>query len=205
MASHAKKTTAKDRLLRAGMALCTEGGFQAMRLEKVLQQSGVPKGSFYHYFSSKKAFGLAVIDAYSDYFYTKLQRSLEDETASPLQRLKNFAQDAENGMQRHNYLRGCLVGNLGQEMAALDEDFRQRLEAVLKRWEALTQQCLQAAQQAGEIHAKLDTAQFAQFFWIGWEGAILHAKLRKSPLPMRLFMDSFIASMRPSLALYHNA
>ncbi len=184
-----------------GMALCTEGGFQAMRLEKVLQQSAVPKGSFYHYFSSKKAFGLAVIDAYSDYFHAKLERSLADETVSPLQRIKNFARDAENGMQRHHYLRGCLVGNLGQEMATLDEDFRQRLEAVLRRWEALTQQCLQAAQDAGEIHASLDTEQFSQFFWIGWEGAILRAKLRQSPQPMRLFMDSFIASLRPGLAL----
>lgn len=192
----ATKKTTKEKLIRTGMELCTEGGFQAMALEQVLRKSGTPKGSFYYYFPSKKDFGFAVIDAYSDYFYAKLQRSLEDPKHTPLQRLRNFALDAEQGMERHGYLRGCLVGNLGQEMAALDNEFRERLESVLKRWEALTRECLAAAQQASEIHKDLDVNRLAEFFWIGWEGAILRAKLSRSAEPMRVFMEGFLAGLQ---------
>ena len=35
-------------------------------------------------------------------------------------------------MARHAYRRGCLIGNLGQEMSALPESYRDRLEAVFR-------------------------------------------------------------------------
>ncbi|HAC27609.1 MAG TPA: TetR family transcriptional regulator, partial [Marinobacter hydrocarbonoclasticus] len=43
---------------------------------------------------------------------------------SPLARIQAFVDDARAGMHRFGYRRGCLIGNLGQEMAALPESFR---------------------------------------------------------------------------------
>jgi TetR/AcrR family transcriptional repressor of nem operon len=39
-------------------------GFTAVGLNEILVPSGVPKGSFYHYFNSKEAYGEALIDSY---------------------------------------------------------------------------------------------------------------------------------------------
>ena len=167
-----------------------------MGVEHVLRGAGVPKGSFYHYFPSKKAFGLAVIDAYADYFGSKLERVLDNPAASPLQRLKDFVAEAERGMKKHDFQRGCLVGNLGQEMAGLDDEFRERLEAVLRSWERRTSACLQAAKDAGEIPESMDADRLAEFFWIGWEGAILRAKLTRSSLPMHVFSQGFLALLK---------
>lgn len=192
----AHRISARERLIRVGVELCTQGGFQAMGVEQVLRGAGVPKGSFYHYFPSKKAFGLAVIDAYADYFCTKLQRVLENPAASPLQRVNDFVLEAERGMKKHDFQRGCLVGNLGQEMAGLDDEFRERLEAVLKTWEYQTSACLRAAQEAGEISSGLDAGRLAEFFWIGWEGAILRAKLTRSSHPMHVFAQGFLAILK---------
>ncbi|HLT99798.1 MAG TPA: TetR/AcrR family transcriptional regulator [Burkholderiaceae bacterium] len=187
--------TARDRLIRTGVELCTQGGFQAMGIEQVLSQSGVPKGSFYHYFRSKKEFGLAVIDAYAVYFCKKLQRVLTNAEESPLTRLRSFVDEACDGMSRHEFQRGCLVGNLGQEMAALDNEFRNQLENVLKLWEAQTARCLEEAQAAGELQPSHDVERLAEFFWIGWEGAILRAKLTRSPRPMRLFAEEYLVRL----------
>src|SRR5690606_12202144 len=188
--------TARDRLIRTGVELCTQGGFQAMGIEQVLSQSGVPKGSFYHYFRSKKEFGLAVIDAYADYFCKKLHRVLTNAGETPLARLQSFVEEAGRGMAKHDFQRGCLVGNLGQEMAALDNEFRHQLEQVLKLWQAQTARCLKEAQEAGELDPSLDAERLAEFFWIGWEGAILRAKLTRSTRPMRVFAEGFLAQLK---------
>lgn len=186
----------RENLIRAGVELCTQSGFQATGVELVLRKAGVPKGSFYHYFPSKKEFGFAVVDAYADYFCAKLKRILENPDASPLQRLTDFMEEAERGMEKHQFQRGCLVGNLGQEMAGLNDEFRERLEAVLKLWEGQTSKCLKAAQDAGELSTELDADQLAEFFWIGWEGAILRAKLTRSAYPMHLFAQGFMACLK---------
>lgn len=178
-------------LIRAGVAMLTQKGYSAVGVDEILRQAQVTKGSFYHCFESKEAFGQALIAAYADYFARKLDRCLLDEATAPLQRLRHFIADATHGMQRHGFARGCLVGNLGQEMGALPASFRQQLENVLQDWQARTAACLRAAQQAGEIAPWHDCAALAQFFWIGWEGAVLRAKLQASAAPLQLYAQGF--------------
>ena len=177
------------------MALLSEKGYSATGLEEVLRSAGVPKGSFYHYFSSKDVFGAALIEAYATYFVRKLDRWLLDERTAPLQRIRNFVADARDGMARYEFRRGCVVGNLGQEMSALPELFRDRLHGVLLDWQARTERCLREAQAVGEIAADADCAALAAFFWIGWEGAVLRAKLERSPEPLDLFAPLFLTCL----------
>ena len=183
----------RARLLRRGVAILTEKGFNAVRIEEVLTAAEVPKGSFYYYFGSKEDFGFALIDEYADYFAAKLDRWFEDQTLAPLDRLRAFIADARQGMARHEFRRGCLVGNLGQEMGALPPSFRDRLTAVLRDWEARTARCLTAARDAGEIPADADCVRLAEFFWIGWEGAVLRTKLERDPAALDTFAEQFLA------------
>lgn len=182
-------------MIRVGVAALSEKGYSATGLEEVLRGAGVPKGSFYHYFASKDAFGIELIDTYAAYFARKLDRWLLDEKTEPLQRLRNFVADARAGMARFEFRRGCVIGNLGQEMNALPETFRARLHGTLLDWQARTERCLLAAKAAGEIPAEADCAALAAFFWIGWEGAVLRAKLERSLEPLDLFANHFLACL----------
>ena len=178
-------------LVRTGVAVLTEKGYSAVGIDEVLRLAAVPKGSFYHCFESKEAFGQALIAAYAGYFARKLDRWLLDAGTPPLQRLRHFIEDAEQGMARHGFRRGCLVGNLGQEMGTLPESFRAQLEQVFLDWQARTAACLAEAQRAGEVSARHDCAALAAFFWIGWEGAVLRAKLERSAVPLRVYAQGF--------------
>jgi TetR/AcrR family transcriptional repressor of nem operon len=186
----------RARLLRTGVALLTEKGFSAVGVDEILASADAPKGSFYHYFGSKEAFGLELIDAYAAYFARKLDRWFDDAERAPLDRLRDFIADARSGMARYHYRRGCLVGNLGQEMGALPEPFRMRLAAVFKDWEARTSRCLRLAQEAGDIPKGIDCDSLAHFFWIGWEGAVLRAKLEKRPDALDIFAQGFLAMIQ---------
>lgn len=186
----------RARLLRTGLAILTEKGFSAVGVEEILASADVPKGSFYHYFGSKEAFGLALIDAYAAYFARKLDRWFDDAERAPLERLRNFIADARSGMARYGYRRGCLVGNLGQEMGALPEPFRKRLAAVFRDWEMRTSRCLRLAQETGDIPKGIDCDSLAHFFWIGWEGAVLRAKLERRPDALDVFARGFLAMIQ---------
>ncbi|BHO58354.1 TetR family transcriptional regulator [Burkholderia contaminans] len=178
-------------LLRTGLEILTEKGFSATGLDEILGRAGVPKGSFYHYFDSKEAFGLELIDRYAEFFARKLDRHFSQPERSPLARVRAFVDDARDGMARHAYSRGCLIGNLGQEMGTLPESFRARLRATFEDWQHRLAECLRAAQQAGELADSADPAELAAFFWIGWEGAVLRAKLERSDGPLVLFAQFF--------------
>lgn len=182
-------------LLRRGLEIMTEQGFTSTGLDFLLKQVGVPKGSFYHYYENKQAFGLAVLDEYARYFAERLDQWLLDENLSPLERLVGFVQSAKAGMARHDYRRGCLVGNMGQEISLLPEAFRDPLETIFLDWQAKLTRCLQAAQQVGELGRQANCAELAAFFWIGWEGAVLRARLVRNDAPLNTFIAGFLRGL----------
>lgn len=176
----------RDELVHIGVRILTEKGYGNTGLDEILRTAGVPKGSFYHYFPSKEAYGLAVVEHYAQYFAKRLARAFDDASLDPLDRLRRFVTEACAGMVRHEFRRGCLVGNLGQELGALNDAFGTRLEAVLAGWQTRVADCLRAAITAGELAPDADPEALAAFFWIAWEGAILRAKLARSTAPLEL-------------------
>ncbi len=189
------RTETRSALVWCGTELLTERGFQITGIEEVLKRVGVPKGSFYHYFKSKDDFGHAVIDNYEAYYAKKMDRIFGDTSQFPLQRLINFTVNAKNGMVKFDFKRGCLIGNLGQELAALDTQFRERLEGVLQSWEKRVSDCLREAIEKRELAAGQDPEALSRFFWVGWEGAILRSKLMRSLEPIDQFTSIFFGKV----------
>nr|WP_298138985.1 TetR/AcrR family transcriptional regulator [uncultured Pseudomonas sp.] len=185
----------REALLHCGMEVLTEQGFAATGIDAVLKRVRVPKGSFYHYFDSKEAFVQEVLQRYAAYFARKLDRWLLDESVLPLQRLSNFVEDAKSGMAKHQFRRGCLVGNLGQEITALPASFRQTLENVLLDWQERLVNCLTEAVSLGQLRQGSDCDALAAYFWIGWEGAVLRAKLVQNTQPLDTFATGFLTGM----------
>ncbi|BBP83075.1 MULTISPECIES: acrylate utilization transcriptional regulator AcuR [unclassified Pseudomonas] len=185
----------RDALVRCGTEILTEQGFLSTGIDAVLSRVGVPKGSFYHYFQSKEDFGHAVLANYADYFARKLDRCLLDASRPPLARIAAFVEDAKAGMLRFEFRRGCLVGNLGQEVTQLPEAFRESLEAILLSWQQRLALCLEAAKAEGELAPDTDCERWAAFFWIGWEGAVLRARLVQGNAPLDCFIEGFLAGL----------
>jgi len=183
----------RQRLLRSGMIYLTEKGYSATGLDEILKHAQVPKGSFYHYFPNKAAFGEALIDAYQAYFAQRLDAAFNDRDQPPLDRLRAFVAQAEASMARYDFRRGCLIGNLGQEMGALPQAFRARLQDVLSDWQTRTEGCLEEARLRGDLPRTTECAALAAFFWTGWEGAVLRAKLEQRGEPLQQFTTTFFA------------
>jgi len=185
----------KALLIRSGLEHLTEFGFTASGIDRVLKRVGVPKGSFYYYFASKEAFGKELIDSYDTFFSKKLDVFLLDEAYSPVERLARYVDDAQKTMKKYEFKRGCLIGNLGQEVDSLPESYRGLLLDVFLGWQQRVEVCLRLAQKNGELSVTANCKQLAEFFWIAWEGAVSRAKLVKSYTPLANFFGYFLVAL----------
>jgi len=182
-------------LIRSGLEQLTESGFSASGIDPILKKVGVPKGSFYHYFNSKEAFGLTVIDSYANYFAHKLDTHLLDDSYSALTRIANFVADAKSGLAHHQFKRGCLIGNLGQEVDLLPESFRPILSDVFIAWQNRIAACLELAKANHDLSQSADTQKLAEYFWIGWEGAVSRTRLTQDTTPIDNYFYHFMAGL----------
>jgi TetR/AcrR family transcriptional repressor of nem operon len=177
----------RARLVQVGTEILSEKGFIGAGLEEILYKAQVPKGSFYYYFESKAKFAFAVIDNYEYLWAQKLTRLFRDPAVPPLDRIVNYVVEAIHGLEKYAFRRGCLIGNIGQEMGALDDEFRSRILKVFNSWASFLGECLEEAKKRGDLPADFDADEAAKFFWFAWEGAILQAKLERSVEPIRRF------------------
>jgi TetR/AcrR family transcriptional regulator, transcriptional repressor for nem operon len=182
------KATTKAALVDAGTQLILEQGYHHTGIQDVLQAAGVPKGSFYYYFPSKEAFGREVIAQFAAAYVERLERWLGDTTQSPLTRLHRHLDETLTHFERRGCRGGCLIGNLSQELADQSAPFGAQLEAVFADWRERYARLFREAQAVGELRADLDPQQVAEFYLNSFEGAVLRAKVSKSPAPLRLFM-----------------
>jgi TetR/AcrR family transcriptional repressor of nem operon len=170
-------------IITAGSELIARSGYGQTGLDKILKKAGVPKGSFYYYFDSKEAFGLAVIDHFASHMLEAVRKRLHDSALPPLERLRGFLNSGVERLESNECKRGCLLGDLGQELAHQNEAFRKRIEAVFAEWTGEIAACLDEARASGQLPSSLNTQQVAEFVLSGWEGAILRAKVSGSVAP----------------------
>jgi TetR/AcrR family transcriptional regulator, transcriptional repressor for nem operon len=176
-------------LLQAGMDIMLEKGYTNTGIQEVLMALGVPKGSFYHYFESKVNFAVAIIQHLGQECITGLSRALRNPQETPLQRLKSYCVSEKESFLSQECRKGCLIGNLGQEMSDQSETLRRELSAVMSNKLGLFAQCIEEGQKMGEITQVCSAGELAQLFFSGWAGAIMHAKTVKNIEPMETFID----------------
>ena len=192
-----KRIHNKDDIIQAGLDTVLSRGFNATGVEAILKQANVPKGSFYNFFSSKEEFGLAIIDKYvaerGELFYP----IFSDESLPPLERVKRSFETLIATFEGNGCTKGCLIGNLGLEMADQYENFRQRLEQSLQNWTRGLSKLLLQAQKENTISADMNTEMLAENLISSFQGALLCSKVKKSPEPLRnfihLYFDIFLA------------
>lgn len=192
-----KRTHNKDDIVQVGLDLVLSRGFNATGVEAVLKQANVPKGSFYNFFSSKEEFGLAIIDKFVADRSELLYPIISDESVPPLERVKRCFETLIETFEDCDCSKGCLLGNLGQEMSDQFENIRQRLERALLNWQRGLSRLLRQAEQEQAIPANMDVEMLAENLISSFQGALLRSKVKKSPEPLRafihLYFDIFLA------------
>ncbi len=179
------KPNTKQKILENGAELIHLKGFHHTGLQEILRAAGVPKGSFYNYFSSKEDFGLQVIDYFGEFYAAITAPILEDPMLSPLQKIDKLLDWFMEFFKSKDYAYGCPVGNLTQEMGDLSPAFREKLQSSINIMVDGYVRLLEEAQQEGQIPGHLNVRDAAYFLVSSWHGALLHMKAVKGPEPLK--------------------
>ena len=151
----------KERLLRAGMKLFYENGFNGTSIDAVLAEAGVPKGSFYHHFGSKEAFGQAVLNCYSEYQGALFDKWHAKKSLSTADQLIGFHKDMAAIFVKSGFQNSCLLGRFSTEVAANSDVFRDQLAAQLAWLKRQLSALLTAGQERGDIRTDRPAGELA--------------------------------------------
>lgn len=180
----------KRRLLDAGLRLMLARGYHALGIAELLEDTGVPKGSFYYHFASKEDFALQAIDAYVAEVHAALGEQLLDRSRPPFDRLRAFFELTLEKYASEGYL-GCFLGALGQELAGSSEVFRLKIEHCMSSIVARIALCLEEARGSGQLSPSVDPRQMAEVLVNCWEGAALRTRLLRSAEPLWNVLDFY--------------
>ncbi|MPQ71148.1 MULTISPECIES: TetR/AcrR family transcriptional regulator [Pseudomonas] len=184
-------------ILDVGQRIMAAKGYTAVGLNEILATAGVPKGSFYHYFGSKDAFGEAVLEDYFESYLDDIDQTLAQPNQTMAQRLLNYFHIWQATQSFQNCQGKCLAVKLGVEVADLSETMR----AVLQRGTAGIIDRLTNAIEIGVAEGSLtitgNPRNVAQSLYQLWVGASVMVKITKSVQPF----ETAIATTRQILNL----
>jgi TetR/AcrR family transcriptional repressor of nem operon len=188
----------KQRLIEAGLNLLLERGYSGLGILAVLEATSTPKGSFYHHFRDKEDFALRVIDTYVGGVHEQLEDFLSDEAVAPLDRIRGFFEVTTLAYESQGYM-GCLMGGIGQELAATSEVFREKIEGCFAAIAERIAFCLAEAQRLNQLHPGVDVRVIADLLVDGWEGAALRSRLQRRPASLSAMLGFYFAAL-PAIA-----
>lgn len=173
----------REHLLNTAEQLCLQRGFNGMGLIELLKQANVPKGSFYHYFPSKEAFGVAMLERYFARHHQRLDDFLNHHQGSYRQRVLEYYHQSLQWQQQNSFA-GCLSVKLSAEVCDLSETMRLALEAGSTALIGTLAAALAKAQRQGTLSCELHCASSAQTIYTFWLGASLHSKICRDEAPL---------------------
>ncbi|MFC0227064.1 TetR/AcrR family transcriptional regulator [Serratia aquatilis] len=188
----------REHLLSTGETLILRLGFTGMGLSELLATAGVPKGSFYHYFRSKEAFGEAMLQRYFEHYNAEMLALFNDKTANSRQQLLSYFSQAINHHSLSECHNACLAVKLSAEVSDLSEPMRHALEAGTSRVINQLQEAIQRGIDEGSLTTDMTPAVAAETLYALWLGASLRAKIRHSVEPLTRALKSIELLIRPA-------
>ncbi|EKT53015.1 TetR/AcrR family transcriptional regulator [Providencia burhodogranariea] len=170
----------REHLLATGESLCIHRGFTGMGLNELLKTAKVPKGSFYHYFRSKEAFGVAMLERYYAAYCQRLASHFDSAEGNYRDRFLAYYGE----MLKHSCIEGlinnCLTVKLSAEVCDLSEDMNAAMNKGVSQIITLLQKALEKGYEEKSIFFSGDALTNAQVLYSLWLGANLQAKISRN-------------------------
>jgi len=197
-------TDSRQRILDAAAQIIGKKGFAAVGLNEVLLSAKVPKGSFYHYFSSKDAFGQALLESYFQIYLAEMDQIFQPAIASEAQKLMTYWQRWLDSQTRHHDFGKCLVVKLGAEVADLSESMRLELERGTAQIISRLAAALSRGSEQGCFVLQDSPKTVALRLYQLWLGASVMAKITRTTAPLDEAMSATRQVLDCSTTLIHS-
>ncbi|HBS29813.1 MAG TPA: TetR/AcrR family transcriptional regulator [Phycisphaerales bacterium] len=180
----------RERILDTASRLFHEQGYAATGVSTILREAGVNSGSLYHFFPSKEALLIGVLERYRRLLDPVLQGPLEARVADPLERVFALMSWYRAGMEATGCRLGCPIGNLALEVSDTYPEVRPLIDENFRGWTTGIRRWLTEA--GDRLPASCDRDSLAVFILTVMEGGLMQARASGSLEPF----DRSVAVLR---------
>ncbi len=191
-------TDVRDTILATGQRIMGAKGFSAVGLNEVLTAAGVPKGSFYHYFASKEAFGEALLADYFTAYLADMDCLFRQPGRTKAQQLDAYFSAWQESQSFEDCQGKCLAVKLGAEVADLSASMRAALKHGTAGIIDRLARALQAGAEDGSLSFTRTPEALAQSLYQLWLGASIMVKIVRNAQPFDTALHTTRQLLHPS-------
>lgn len=190
MTSSTLQKDTRSAILATGQQLMSQKGFSAVGLTEMLAQASVPKGSFYHYFASKDAFGEAMLAAYFDDYLGEMDALFSRPGLTGAERLMMYFANWREAQGAFDCQGRCLAVKLGAEVADLSEPMRLALKRGTGGIIAQLKGAIEGGLADGSVQIADASGDVAASLYHHWLGASVMVKILRTHEPFETALQS---------------
>lgn len=170
----------KEDILKVGYDVIRKNGYHNVGINQILQEAGIPKGSFYNFFKSKEDFAKQVIEDYGKDNSNFLREYFSNSTETPLKSLKSFYEMMIGINESDKFQSGCIVNKMSLEVGRTKPDFASILDEQFNDWVNIIAEIVQQGQNKGEITKAQPAHELAEYLHAGIYGGFSRSSLSQS-------------------------
>lgn len=180
-------------MLETGEEFFLSRGYAGVGLRDLLEAVGTSKGGFYHFFASKEAFALAVLERHARRREAAMEEAFAGATG--LADLLAWFRADWQAQVAADYVPRCLAGRFAPEVSAgfPIAPVRQALDAAAE----ILASAVAAGQAAGWIYPELNPAAAARHLADLWHGATARALVERDDAAPKAALAHMEAWLKP--------
>lgn len=180
-----RTSEAKENLIRSAIELIGTRSYNAVGVQELCDHAGVKKGSFYHFFPSKRDLTLEALDAMWKRFKEELLDPVCGSDATAIDKfaslIKGSYEYQSSAKDCFGCVTGCGIGNLALELSTQDELIRKKIEEIFEEWAEYFERVIVQAVDQGVLSAETEPRATSQAILAYIEGVSLLSKTFNDP------------------------
>jgi TetR/AcrR family transcriptional regulator, transcriptional repressor for nem operon len=175
----------REKLVLAAEELMLRDGYSATRVDEVIREAELSKGSFYHFFDSKEALGIAALEHYYADRVKRLAAGNHATERDPLLRAQLFIEHTFR-IAEDLWTKGCLLANFAADAAGSSGVIRDLLRKRTGELRAFLMDVFSPF-----VTPEVTAADLADQFLVCVEGSIVLARIYGDPAYLRRGLTQF--------------
>jgi AcrR family transcriptional regulator len=167
-------TDTRNRILSVAARLFEAHGFEGTAVASILREADVNSGSLYHFFPSKDALLVAVLEKYVDTLEPGLLEAAGRAADDPVEKVFALLELYRGRLLVSRFTRGCPVGDLSLEVGNRIPEAAPPIRLYFERWAERVESWLTEA--GRRLPDPLDRRALAEHFLSTLEGAVMQAR-----------------------------